>query len=402
MNVNSVSTTNNNTHNDLLHESLELEEAERDKICHATIKLQKQINNVEQEIESLSNLMIDQESLHKTKLSKLLFGYFPSHPTNYSQLLGPVRVQETETTVGDYDIGPLIGDGNYAKVHIGHHRITKQEYALKIIPKRQLNDLRILQNLEAELHILQFVDHPNLVSFTTLLHAPDHIYVIMQRAHKDLYYFMYEATPTDLTMEIVRESIVGILLGLEYLHLHGIAHMDIKPENVLVTENVPPSGLRRHHIQLCDFGLGEVAANPDDIVPIRKFVGTPGFFAPEIAIMKHLLDGTLDGRRADMWSLGCTIVELTQGLSPEWMNAYNYRTKSASWMFKTRLAIGIQELNGNKTMDQDLVRLTQKLLVMEPKARLTVSDCLVHKWIRAADYNNATVSHCQTCLWLHY
>ena len=169
MNVNSVSTTNNNTHNELLHESLELEEAERDKICHATITLQKQINNVEQEIESLSNLMIDQESLHKTKLSKLLFGYFPSHPTNYSQLLGPVRVQETETTVGDYDIGPLIGDGNYAKVHIGHHRITKQEYALKIIPKRQLNDLRILQNLEAELHILQFVDHPNLVSFTTQL-----------------------------------------------------------------------------------------------------------------------------------------------------------------------------------------------------------------------------------------
>jgi serine/threonine protein kinase len=369
-----------------LRSILERTEDERDKASYEAYQLQKSIKGLEKQVEALSNLVITQESIHKTKLASALFGYFPSHPTNYSQLLGPVLATETESTAGESNIGSVIGDGNYAKVYIGTHQVTKQEVAIKVLPKNQLADLKILQSLEAELHILQFVDHPNCIAFRALLHAPDNIYVVMQRAHKDLYYFVYDASPSDMTMEIIRESIIGILLGLEYLHANGIAHMDIKPENVLVKEDIHPSGLRRHHIQLCDFGLGEVAANPDDHVPIRRFVGTPGFFAPEMAVGNQALDGTRDGRKADMWSVGCTMVDLTQGLSPEWMSAYTHRSKNANWMFKSRLTLCIQELN-SRTNDQDLVRLIKNLLVLDPQRRISASESLAHPWIKSAAYS---------------
>jgi serine/threonine protein kinase len=390
---NSNSNNNKTKHAEFpFHDILEqVEDDDRNEADnYATFTLNKQVQELESRMSNLSDELLHNETTHQAKLNKVLFGYFPSRPSNYSQLIGPIRFVESKHRVGDYDIGPLIGDGKYAKVHCGTHRVTQKDYAIKVLAKTRLNDVRVLANLEAELHILKFVDHPNLVSFQAILHAPHNVYVVMSRAHKDLYYYVCDLDPTDVSVGMIRECMIGILRGLDYLHTNGIAHMDIKPENVLIKEDVSPNCLTRHHIQLCDFGLGEVAATPLDICPIRKFVGTSGFFAPELTA----LSADLDGRHADMWSLGCTMVELTQGLPPAWMEAYAKRTKDDSDGFKANLAHGLLDICGTHgdpgggdmlLLPDTPEHLVSKLLVLEPTARWSANDCLLHAWIRAAD-----------------
>ena len=331
-------------------------------------------------------------------------GYFQTRPSNYHQLIGPIRFVESKERVGDYDIGPRIGDGKFAKVYSGTNRLTRKEYAIKVLAKTRLNDGRILANLEAELHILKVgCHHPNLVSFQVMMHAPHNVYVVMSKAHIDLFDYVCHLDPTEDVVSngtMVRECMIGILGGLDYLHINGIAHMDLKPENVLITEDVSPNCLTRHHIQLCDFGFGEVAATPLDRCPIRHFVGTLGFYAPELTTLTN----DLDGRHADMWSIGCLMVELTQGLPPTWMETYAKRNKEDTLAFKTKLTRGVWDIcgvvhphdhdddDGSIGGDHDNMlslllpnntpeHLVSKLLVLEPTARWSAKECLLHPWL---------------------
>ncbi|GLE07654.1 hypothetical protein PINS_up018257 [Pythium insidiosum] len=72
-------------------------------------------------------------------------------------------------------------------------------------------------------------------------------------------------------------------------------------ENILYAPEHP---LPSHRVKLVDFGLCTKAVTPQDAM-LHDFCGSPGFFAPEI-----LLNERYDGRRADMWSLGCILLEV--------------------------------------------------------------------------------------------
>ncbi|KFM26890.1 Mitogen-activated protein kinase kinase kinase 2 [Auxenochlorella protothecoides] len=156
--------------------------------------------------------------------------------------------------------------------------------------------------LEAEVRLLQQLDHPNIVRYLSTETTNDALHIFLE--------FVPGGSIASLLAKFghFRETVVKvytrqILLGLEYLHAHGIIHRDIKGANILVDN----TGL----VKLADFGASKKI---EDLVTIdsgfKSMKGTPYWMAPEI------IKQSGHGRQADIWSVACTVIEMATGRPP--------------------------------------------------------------------------------------
>jgi serine/threonine protein kinase len=111
-----------------------------------------------------------------------------------------------------------------------------------------------------------------------------------------------------LTENVIKKYTKQILEGLEYLHAHNVIHRDIKGPNILVDRD----GLCR----LSDFGGAKVIKDEIEFKQQNSFKGTPNWMAPEtVRSMEYT-------RFSDIWSIGCTVIEMATG-EPPWANYKN-------------------------------------------------------------------------------
>ena len=114
---------------------------------------------------------------------------------------------------------------------------------------------------------------------------------------------------------LIRIYTKQILEGLEYLHSHNVIHRDIKGGNVLVDSN----GI----CKLADFGSAKKIYNSSINEQYKSIIGTPYWMAPEVIKQTgHGRYGNYKNRKADIWSLGCTIIEMATG-KPPWSQYKN-------------------------------------------------------------------------------
>ncbi|CAD8122453.1 unnamed protein product [Paramecium sonneborni] len=198
--------------------------------------------------------------------------------------------------------GQVIGQGSFGRVIEAMNLDTGQLMAVKQVMVDVRNEDRIIA-LEIEIDLLSLMKHKNIVS-----------YYGMERTEKTLNIFLERVAGGSLSSMLQKfgpfqESLIKvymrqILLGLEYLHQNGIMHRDIKGANVLVDNQ----GV----CKLADFGSSKkIALNSDSTI-----FGTPNFMAPEVVQQQKY------GRKADIWSLGCTMIELATG-KPPWHQLTN-------------------------------------------------------------------------------
>uniref|UniRef100_A0A7S1URB7 Protein kinase domain-containing protein n=1 Tax=Grammatophora oceanica TaxID=210454 RepID=A0A7S1URB7_9STRA len=116
----------------------------------------------------------------------------------------------------------------------------------------------------------------------------------------------------------IQQLSIGLFSGLAYLHENDIIHLDIKPENILVRRNAPPSELSWSDFCICDLGLCEEGQGYGEPIVPDEVRGTPGFIAPELCTDP----GCYDGRAADVFSAGITLIDVLYGPSAKWDNAY--------------------------------------------------------------------------------
>jgi serine/threonine protein kinase len=220
--------------------------------------------------------------------------------------------------------------------------------------------------------ILKHVHHPNIIRMQEVLHSPNVIYIVMELGHKDLHTY---ASNVGITEDSTREIMAGILTPLKHLHSIGICHLDIKPENIMVMKDVPAHELSRDHIKLCDFGLCVISScTQDPVVSEVTLKGTPGFFAPE------MVEGAFDAKPADMWSVGCTLMELSEGFMEGWFESYSmYRKDTANFHLGIRNCLTMVQ-DRDYFADVHIFELVRDLLRMEPEHRLTASQVLEHDW----------------------
>jgi len=316
---------------------------------------------------------------------------------------------ETPDCIGQYEIGPLLGEGRFADVKLCTHTITKRQLAVKILIKSKVKSLSGLRRIQREIKVLRTVRHPNIVKLVNILHSPKHIYLMMELAGgKDLFEFFDENPKGVGCTNVAKQIVLGIALPLCYIHhVMGICHRDLKPENILLSppnihhaSNNGLSNITYKNIRICDFGqcarcTSTKSQNREgyekDIFLLKELSGSPGFFAPEM-----ILGGEegYDGRLADIWSLGCIMLELTRGhgdFCKDWMTSYDYHVLQDETSFQHCLDAAVQKINatccptdiGNdKTQEfHNMRNFLSRLLVVNPQERIASGEILSHPWL---------------------
>ncbi|MCO5570081.1 hypothetical protein L7F22_023795 [Adiantum nelumboides] len=156
---------------------------------------------------------------------------------------------------------------------------------------------------------------------------------------------------------LVRSYVLSIVQGLKYLHLNGIVHCDIKAQNILIGS----SG-----VKIADFGAAKRIGKGG--VSKSEFRGTPLLMAPEV------IQGVEQGFPSDIWSLGCTVVELLHGCPP-----WGHISDAGAALYK--LGCSEEDPPLPEAISDDARDFLIHCLQRDPKARWTACELLQHPFL---------------------
>ena len=210
----------------------------------------------------------------------------------------------TGKTIGDYEVGGILGEGGMGTVYRAKQISLKRRVALKVLPPNLSSNPQMRQRFEQEAHT------------ASLLNSPHVVQVFAAGTHDDLVYFVMEFVEgTDLSEKIREKNdaaqlftpdeaanyVVQAARGLAEAGKHNIVHRDIKPANLMITA--------KGVLKIADFGISKIAGE-HGLTMTGTAVGTPAYCSPEQG------RGDQVDVRADIYSLGVVFYELLTGRKP--------------------------------------------------------------------------------------
>ncbi|CAL4083629.1 unnamed protein product, partial [Meganyctiphanes norvegica] len=251
-----------------------------------------------------------------------------------------------------YKILEAIGEGSFGRVFRGKCLITGQIFALKFIPKRNKIE-RELRSLRRECEIQRGLAHPNIVRMLDSFETENEVVAVSEYMPGQLFQLLESRGP--LTELRVRQISCDLVSAIYYLHSQRILHRDIKPQNILLSQD----GVAK----LCDFGFSrKMGINTYVLTSVK---GTPLYMAPEL-IEEKPYDHT-----ADLWSLGCILYELLQGSPP-------FCTSSIVKLVKM---VRTDPVMWPPNWGAEVTSFLKGLLEKDPSMRLTWPALLEHSWV---------------------
>uniref|UniRef100_A0A1A8HZX3 non-specific serine/threonine protein kinase n=3 Tax=Nothobranchius TaxID=28779 RepID=A0A1A8HZX3_NOTKU len=271
-----------------------------------------------------------------------------------------------------YEIGDELGSGQFAVVRRCRHRSTGAEFAAKFIKKRRSKSSRrgvTRDDIEREVNILKEIQHPNIIALHEVFENKAEVILILELvAGGELFDFLAEKE--SLSEEEATQFLKQILDGVLYLHSKQIAHFDLKPENIMLLNRSVP----HPRIKIIDFGLAHKIDFGNDF---KNIFGTPEFVAPEVVNYESL------GLEADMWSIGVITYILLSGASPFLGDNKQETLANVSAVDYT---FDEEFFSSTSVLAKDFIA---RLLVKDPKRRMTIQDTLQHPWIKPKDTQQA-------------
>ncbi|GLT56272.1 hypothetical protein SLA2020_293240 [Shorea laevis] len=270
--------------------------------------------------------------------------------------------------------GELIGCGAFGRVYMGMNLDSGELLAVKQVliaansastEKAQAN----IKELEEEVKLLQNLSHPNIVRYLGTVREDETLNILLE--------FVPGGSISSLLGKfgpfpesVIRTYTKQLLLGLEYLHNHGIIHRDIKGANILVDN--------KGCIKLADFGASKQVAELATISGAKSMKGTPYWMAPEVILQTgHTFS-------ADMWSVGCTIIEMATG-KPPWSQQYQ-EVAALFYIGTTKSHPPIPEHLSAEAKDFLL-----KCLQKEPILRPSAAELLKHPFVAGENEESTPV-----------
>ncbi|KAI3437386.1 Protein kinase domain-containing protein [Psidium guajava] len=204
--------------------------------------------------------------------------------------------------------GRLIGRGTFGSVYVASNRETGALCAMKeveLLPDDP-KSTECMRQLEQEIKVLSRLKHPNIVQYYGSEIVEDRFYIYLEYVHPGSINKYVRDHCGAITESVVRNFTRHILSGLAYLHSKKTIHRDIKGANLLVDA----SGI----VKLADFGMAKHLTGQSADLSLK---GSPYWMAPELiqAVMQKD-NGSDHALAVDIWSLGCTIVEMLTGKPP--------------------------------------------------------------------------------------
>lgn len=206
-----------------------------------------------------------------------------------------------------------------------------------------------------EIHLLKKLTHENIVRYIDAISTEKHLNIVLEYVETgSLAAINKKFGPFHETL--VSIYIKQVLTGLAYLHSQGIVHRDIKGANILTTKE----GV----VKLTDFG---VATKLSETTKSMSVVGTPYWMAPEIAYPTGPTTFA-----CDIWSLGCTVIELLTGSPP------HYELEPMQALYRI-----VQDPSPPlpNNISSELRDFLMKCFQKEPLIRVDATTLLKHPWI---------------------
>ncbi|XP_070112606.1 mitogen-activated protein kinase kinase kinase 4 isoform X10 [Equus caballus] len=257
--------------------------------------------------------------------------------------------------------GNKIGEGQYGKVYTCISVDTGELMAMKEI-RFQPNDHKTIKETADELKIFEGIKHPNLVRYFGVELHREEMYIFMEYCDEGT---LEEVSRLGLQEHVIRLYSKQITVAINVLHEHGIVHRDIKGANIFLTS----SGL----IKLGDFGCSVKLKNNAQTMPgeVNSTLGTAAYMAPEVITRAK---GEGHGRAADIWSLGCVVIEMVTGKRPWHEYEHNFQI-----MYK--VGMGHKPPIPERLSPEGKDFLSH-CLESEPRMRWTASQLLDHSFVK--------------------
>ncbi|XP_039650139.1 serine/threonine-protein kinase ULK3 isoform X2 [Perca fluviatilis] len=199
--------------------------------------------------------------------------------------------------LSDFILTERLGSGTYATVYKAYRKGDSREVvAVKVVGKKSLNRAST-ENLLTEIEILKTMRHPHIVQLKDFQWDADNIYLIMEWCSGgDLSRFI--RSRRILPERVARCFLQQIACALQFLHERNISHLDLKPQNILLSGSV---------LKLADFGFAQYMSPWDEQSVLR---GSPLYMAPEMVCRRQY------DSRVDLWSVGVILYEALFGRAP--------------------------------------------------------------------------------------
>ncbi|XP_040921846.1 serine/threonine-protein kinase 17A [Toxotes jaculatrix] len=306
--------------------------------------------------------------------SRTRFVYSPAAEPSQSRGVSGL-LTEIKTTISDepftdhYTIipGKELGRGKFAVVRKCVEKCTGHEYAAKFMRKRRKGqDCRM--DIIHEIAVLELATvSPRVVNLHQVYEMASEMVLVLEFAAGGEIFNQCVSDREDeaFSEEDVKRLMRQILEGVAFLHQNNIVHLDLKPQNILLTSSSPLGD-----IKIVDFGLSRMVCSHQEL---REIMGTPEYVAPEILNYEPISTAT------DMWSMGVLAYVMLTGISP-----FLGEDKQETFLNISQLNVSYTE-EELQQLDQAALSFIQMLLLKQPQDRATAEQCLKHPWLQSSE-----------------
>lgn len=206
-----------------------------------------------------------------------------------------------QTLISRYRIMELIGEGGMALVYKANDLLLNRIVAVKVLRPQFASDAQFVERFRREAQAAASLSHPNVVNIYDVGQDGGIYFIVMEFVQgRDLKTIMRE-DPATFTVKKVVDIAIQICRALEHAHAKNVIHRDIKPHNILITDD----GV----VKVTDFGIAR-AVSSATLTQTGMIIGSVHYFSPEQA------KGANIGPQSDLYSLGVVLFELLTGQLP--------------------------------------------------------------------------------------
>lgn len=210
------------------------------------------------------------------------------------------------TVFAGYTIEQVLGSGGMGTVYAARHPTLPRTVALKVLHPALCGDTYVRTRFECEADHVARLEHPHIVAVHDRGCTEGRLWIAMQLVPGTDVRHLLTHGPQEPSRAV--HIVECVAAALDFAHDSGVFHRDVNPANILVA--APKNGFGAERVLLADFGIAKALDDTVHLTAAGMMVATPRYAAPE------QLEGRTVDRRADEYSLACTLFHLLTGAPP--------------------------------------------------------------------------------------